>query len=98
MLLKLLVSAASGTSASAGSFFVWHITDVHVDPWYVPNADASSCYCETAASCPRIGAHCAVGANKTTSALPWGNSEGNCGEQRHAEPLVPKPSPPAPKS
>jgi len=39
-----------------------------------------------------------VGANKTTSALPWGNSEGNCGEQRHAEPLVPKPSPPAPKS
>ena len=44
-----LVDAAS--AAANESFFVWHITDVHVDPWYTVGSDAKSCYCETTAAC-----------------------------------------------
>ena len=84
-----LARAAAGDAGDAGSsfesglgssssFFVWHITDVHVDPWYVLNADAASCYCETAAACPRMGANCGVLApNATTAARAW-----RCGARR----------------
>ena len=69
---------ASAVSA-APSFFVWHITDVHVDPWYTVGSDAKSCYCETTAKCQVTGAHCGMsGSAAPTSALRWGNSEGNC--------------------
>eukprot|EP00937_MAST-01D_sp_MAST-1D-sp2_P004275 g4275.t1 len=76
----LLTSIAGAAVGDAESLFVWHLTDVHVDPYYVENADARACYCETYASCPRMGAQCASGAaaNKSTPARPWGNSEGNC--------------------
>ena len=74
----LLASAVSAVSA-APSFFVWHITDVHVDPWYTVGSDAKSCYCETTAKCQVTGAHCGMsGSAAPTSALRWGNSEGNC--------------------
>ena len=44
-----------GSSVPAASpLRVWHLTDVHVDPWYVNNADATSCYCETEATCKRM--------------------------------------------
>jgi sphingomyelin phosphodiesterase len=61
---------------------VWHLTDVHVDPYYVPGAKTqSNCYCETKLSCPRMGAKCGM-ANATDptdfSAGIFGNSEGNC--------------------
>jgi hypothetical protein len=86
LLLLLLDTSSAGraanttTTANASSFFVWHITDVHVDPWYVEGADAAACYCETTASCPRIGAHCGTSntSNTSTAARPWGSSEGNC--------------------
>ena len=71
----LLASAVS----AAPSFFVWHITDVHVDPWYTVGSDAKSCYCETTAKCQVTGARCGMsGLGAPTSALRWGNSEGNC--------------------
>ena len=72
------------SSYAASSVFAWHITDVHVDPWYTVGAGADGCYCETsaawaAAPCPRMGPHCNVSwANGSTAAAVWGNSEGNC--------------------
>lgn len=81
-LLLLLPGCPCTTSAS--SVFVWHITDVHVDPWYTVGAGADGCYCETAAAwaaapCPRMGPQCnSSRANGSTAAAVWGNSEGNC--------------------
>ena len=65
-------------SFNASNYFVWHLTDVHVDPWYTVGADASRCYCEIDATCPQAGANCHVGVESNTSAQPLGNSEGNC--------------------
>ena len=49
-------------------------------PWYVENADAAACYCETAAACPRAGPKCAatLDPDDPHAASPWGSSEGNC--------------------
>ena len=71
--LALLPAAASFGPAST-SFFVWHITDVHVDPWYTVGSNADGCYCETSESCPRMGAHCdmKISAANNTKASPWG--------------------------
>ena len=50
LLLWLLPSCCSGAGESAAApappLRVWHITDVHIDPWFTPGADATSCYCE----------------------------------------------------
>jgi len=70
-----LVDAAS--AAANESFFVWHITDVHVDPWYTVGSDAKSCYCETTAACQVTGPHCNMTPGVPTAADKWGNSEGN---------------------
>jgi hypothetical protein len=67
---------------SDSSFFVWHITDVHVDPWYTVDSDARKCYCETVNSCPRMGPHCTITNDTASQAEPWGNSEGNCATPR----------------
>ena len=43
LLAALLTTSVSRTSAGHGtpsSFFVWHITDVHVDPWYTVGSNA----------------------------------------------------------
>jgi hypothetical protein len=72
VLLSLLCS-------SSGTFKTWHVTDVHVDPYYTPLSDAVSCFCETGAACPRMGAGCVVANRSTpTSARQFGSSEGNC--------------------
>ena len=39
-------AAPSGLAYEPAPLRVWHITDVHVDPWYVPGADATICYGE----------------------------------------------------
>ena len=52
---------------------IWHITDVHVDPWYIEGSDSKNCYCETTKSCPRMD-NC----DKTGDAGKFGHSEGNC--------------------
>ena len=52
MLLLVVLCAVAPSSGgvleeeAASPLRVWHLTDVHVDPWYVVGADASSCYCE----------------------------------------------------
>lgn len=56
---------------------MWHLTDVHVDPYYVVGSDTSDCYCETFESCPRMGKSCAFG-KSTHPAGRFGSSEGNC--------------------
>eukprot|EP01050_Picozoa_sp_SAG11_P025722 SAG11_NODE_5903_length_1437_cov_1.684604_1_plen_343_part_10 len=81
---RLALTALAPLASTAPSIFSWHITDVHVDPWYTVGAGADGCYCETsapwaAAPCPRMGPHCNVSrANGSTAAAVWGNSEGNC--------------------
>ena len=67
-------------SVLGASVGVWHLTDVHVDPWYIVGSDATKCYCETTASCSVTGAHCGM-ANTSSGQVPaakFGNSEGNC--------------------
>ena len=61
------------------SLYVWHITDVHVDPYYAVGSSAATCHCETEATCARMKG-CELLDNQTdpTRAEPWGNSEGNC--------------------
>eukprot|EP01052_Picozoa_sp_SAG31_P031311 SAG31_NODE_3305_length_4438_cov_5.790505_1_plen_398_part_00 len=71
-----LGSLGSGTSAAP--YLVWHLTDVHVDPWYTVGSDATRCYCETTAACKVTGSGCANASSANASALPLGNSEGNC--------------------
>jgi len=59
---------------------VWHLTDVHVDPFYIQGSDATKCYCETTASCSSTGDGCYM-ANSSAgqvAAEKFGNSEGNC--------------------
>jgi hypothetical protein len=60
------------------NYLVWHMTDVHIDPWYTVGADATRCYCEDAATCPQSGKGCSTGATANASAQLLGNSEGNC--------------------
>ena len=38
--------AARAAEVAPPPLRVWHITDVHIDPYYVPGADATSCYCD----------------------------------------------------
>ena len=38
--------AARAAEVAPPPLRVWHITDVHIDPDYVPGADATSCHCE----------------------------------------------------
>lgn len=78
VVLLLLLPFFTRSSAERSSFFVWHITDVHVDPWYTVGSDAGKCYCETTAKCQVTGAHCEMTPGLATSAARWGNSEGNC--------------------
>ena len=77
MLHLILPTLASATPPT--TFTAWHLTDPHVDPYYVVDSNADGCYCETAKSCARIGAKCDVlPSNDTHRAAPFGNSEGNC--------------------
>ena len=48
---------------------VWHLTDVHVDPFYITGSDATKCYCETTASCSMTGQGCFM-ANISTGQVP----------------------------
>ena len=73
MQLFVVICAAAGVPLR-----MWHITDVHVDPYYIEGSDATSCYCETGASCPRMGNKCELQSNKSLSAGHFGNSEGDC--------------------
>ena len=57
---------------------IWHLTDVHVDPYYVTGSDAARCYCETYESCPRSGSTCNLAPDHTTAAQFWGTGEGDC--------------------
>ena len=38
----------AAAEAAQQPYLVWHLTDVHVDPWYEVGSDATHCYCETA--------------------------------------------------
>ena len=82
VLLGLFAAAVSDASPAVSPPLVriWHLTDVHVDPWYTTGSDASKCYCETTAKCKVAGDHCEMAASPTlpTAARPYGSSEGNC--------------------
>ena len=73
--LLLLILSGSGDALS-----VVHITDVHIDPFYVTGSPTTQgCYCETHDSCARMPLSCAVGAAPfNESAPPFGAPEGNC--------------------
>ena len=62
----------------AATIKVWHLTDVHTDPYYIVGSDAARCYCETTASCAVTGAGCVMQPNASLAAPLFGNSEGNC--------------------
>ena len=66
------------------SWSAWHVTDIHLDPYYVPGGPTFECFCETAHSCPlNCPKSCFVGAKFANgSIIPpagiFGNSEANC--------------------
>ena len=67
------------SAASAPAFSISHITDVHIDPYYVTGAPALGCFCETHDACPRMPASCVVaGTNESGGAGPFGEPEANC--------------------
>ena len=59
------------------AFSVVHITDVHIDPYYVVGAPLA-CYCETHDACARMPASCAVNASSSDGAGPFGEPEADC--------------------
>ena len=77
---SLVISVLMMCHVLASPVGVWHLTDVHVDPFYITGSDATKCYCETTASCSVTGQGCFM-ANISTGQVPaakFGNSEGNC--------------------
>jgi hypothetical protein len=77
-------SAAVPSAAvpSSSSFTIWHITDVHIDPYYVTGAIANAgCYCELHDTCPRMPESCVMAPlndSTLTPAGPFGMPEDNC--------------------
>jgi 3',5'-cyclic AMP phosphodiesterase CpdA len=64
--------------ASAIQEHWWHISDTHLDPYYVVDSfPDGGCYCETHIMCPRMPASC-TSALPGTGAGPFGESEANC--------------------
>lgn len=56
-----------------------HLTDVHVDPFYVTGSIASSgCFCETHETCPRFPESCTIASSPADAAGPYGDAENNC--------------------
>lgn len=54
-----------------------HLTDVHVDPYYVTGS-IPTCYCETHESCARFPASCTIAPAGAPAAGPFGNSDADC--------------------
>jgi len=77
-LLAFAAAAASAASAGAATVTLVHLTDVHVDPYYVTGARTSGCYCETHESCARFPASCTVAPDGTPGAGPFGDSAADC--------------------
>lgn len=73
----LLLLSAAGRSAAQATTTIVHLTDVHVDPYYVTNSIAS-CYCETHETCPRMPPSCGMANGSAGAAGPFGNSANNC--------------------
>ena len=74
--LSLSISVIQSQSTT---FDLWHITDVHVDPYYVTGAIAGSgCYCELHDMCPRMPLDCNYTLDPTLQALIYGMPEDNC--------------------
>ena len=70
----MLACLALSASLVSSKRKIWHLTDVHVDPWYVTGSDPTHCDCETYQTCPRVGPDCTTNGN----AGPFGNAEANC--------------------
>ena len=68
-------TAASALVAQTATII--HLTDVHLDPFYVTGSVAS-CYCETHESCPRMPPSCGMATRPEDVAGPFGNSENDC--------------------
>ena len=73
----ILIAACAWASAAA-PIQVVHISDVHIDPFYVTGAPQFGCYCETHDSCARFPESCAVTTNASLAAGPFGMPEGDC--------------------
>jgi len=71
----LLVLASSHAAQAASTIF--HLTDVHVDPYYVTGSLAT-CYCETHETCPRFPPSCGMANATDVAAGPFGDSPNNC--------------------
>jgi hypothetical protein len=54
-----------------------HLTDVHVDPYYLQGS-LPSCYCETHETCPRFPASCGMAPPGAPAAGPFGDSQADC--------------------
>ena len=75
----LLAAGLLGVPAAlAAVVAIPHVTDVHIDPFYVRNAIADGCYCETHASCARMPASCVVTNDPGKAAGAFGMSEADC--------------------
>jgi hypothetical protein len=73
------LSSSANSAAASSSFTFWHITDVHVDPYYVTGSIAGSgCYCETHETCPRMPDTCVYTTNASLQAGPFGMPEDSC--------------------
>ena len=58
---------------------VWHLTDIHVDPYYMVGSRSAACNCETHDACPRLSASCVITTNASQHpALPFGMPEQEC--------------------
>jgi 3',5'-cyclic AMP phosphodiesterase CpdA len=81
-ILAVLAAAAAAAAAAAQSapLRIWHLTDTHIDPYYVEGALAGDdCFCELHDACPRMPATCVAQApGAPGSALPFGTPEDNC--------------------
>lgn len=78
-MLTAAAGLAAAAPAAATNFSVVHITDVHIDPFYVTGAIAGGgCYCETHATCARMPASCVYTTNSSLQAGPFGEPDFNC--------------------
>ena len=77
--LRLATALAFSSASAAPAFTVAHITDVHIDPFYVTGAVAGAgCYCETHDTCARMPASCVHTSDPALAAGPFGMPEDDC--------------------
>jgi hypothetical protein len=75
--MQRLLTLLTGTAVAAAPVTLVHLTDVHVDPYYVTGAATPGCFCETHETCARFPASCVVTPD-AAGAGPFGDSDADC--------------------